>query len=187
MALSRNFSKFEDLLRSYPASKIVNYQKDYTLKASMLGRVTSERLIEQEKAIDKLSKESKKLKRNFDPAQAANLDLEKKVAQLAEALKQCQDDKKIADDGKRVAEEELEQSKKDLEKLQKTHDDDLRLIENLRKDQDKSSKTAKDLRINNVDLAKTLSHKERKIHDLEKAPADRDETLRKRFQTFITN
>jgi hypothetical protein len=82
-------------------------------------------LIEQEKATDKLSKESKKLKRNFDLAQAANPDVEKKVAELAEALKQCQDDKKIADDGKRVTEEALEQSKKDLEKLQKTHDDDL--------------------------------------------------------------
>jgi acetyl-CoA carboxylase alpha subunit len=52
----------------------------------------------------------------------------------------------------------------------------LRLIENLRKDHDKSSKTAEDLRINNADLAKTLSHKEQKIHDLEKALADRDET-----------
>jgi hypothetical protein len=91
----------------------------------VLGRVASECLIEQEKATDKLSKESKKLKRNFDLAQAANLDLENKVAELAEALKKCQDDKKIADDGKRVAEEALEQSKKDLEKLQKTHDDDL--------------------------------------------------------------
>jgi hypothetical protein len=125
MALSRDFSEFEDLLRSYPTSKIANYQKDYALKASMLGRVASERLIEQEKATDKLSKESKKLKRNFDLAQAANPDVEKKVAELAEALKQCQDDKKIADDGKRVTEEALEQSKKDLEKLQKTHDDDL--------------------------------------------------------------
>jgi predicted nucleic acid-binding Zn-ribbon protein len=89
-------------------------------------------LIEKEKATEKLSQESKKLKRNFDLAQAANLYLEKKVAELAEALKQCQDNKKID-------EEALEQSKKDLEKLQKTHDDDLRLIENLRKDHDKSS------------------------------------------------
>jgi hypothetical protein len=36
----------------------------------------------------------------------------------------------------------------------------LKLIENLRKDHDKSSKTAEDLRINNADLAKTLSNKE---------------------------
>jgi hypothetical protein len=41
-------------------------------------------------------------------------------------LKLCQDEKKIAG-------EALEQSKKELEKLQKTHEDDLSLIENLRK------------------------------------------------------
>jgi hypothetical protein len=49
------------------------------------------------------------------------------------------------------------------------------LIENLHKDHDKSSKTIEDLRINNVDLAKTLSNKEQKIHELEKALADRNE------------
>jgi hypothetical protein len=85
-----------------------NYQKDYSLKASIVGRIASERLIEQEKAAEKLSKESKKLKRDFDIAQAANLDLEKKVSELAEALKKCQDDKQIADDGKKVADEALE-------------------------------------------------------------------------------
>jgi hypothetical protein len=78
------------------------------LKASIVGRIASERLIEQEKAAEKLSKESKKLKRDFDIAQAANLDLEKKVSELAEALKKCQDDKQIADDGKKVADEALE-------------------------------------------------------------------------------
>jgi chromosome segregation ATPase len=98
--------------------------------------------------------------------------LEKKVADLAVALKKCQDDMKIAIDGKRVAEEALE-------KLQKTHDNDLRLIENLRKEHNKSSKTAEDLRINNADLAKTLSNKEQKIHDLEKALADRYEASEK--------
>jgi hypothetical protein len=56
MASSRVFSEFEDLLRSYPASKIANYQKDYALKASVLGRVASERLIEQEKATENCSK-----------------------------------------------------------------------------------------------------------------------------------
>jgi hypothetical protein len=38
----------------------------------------------------------------------------------------------------------------------------LKLIENLRKDYDKSSKAAEDLRANNADLAKTLSNKEQK-------------------------
>jgi hypothetical protein len=50
------------------------------------------------------------------------------------------------------------------------------LIENLRKDHNKSSKTTKDLRINNTDLANTLSNKEQKIHELEKGLADRNET-----------
>jgi hypothetical protein len=60
----------------------------------------------------------------------------------------------------------------------------LRLIENLRKDHDKSSRTAEDLRINNADLAKTLSHKEQKIHDLETTLADRDETSEKEISNF---
>jgi hypothetical protein len=53
----------------------------------MLGKVAAERLIDQEKANKRLSQESKKLKRNFALAQSANVDLEKKVAKLAEALK----------------------------------------------------------------------------------------------------
>jgi hypothetical protein len=78
----------------------------------MLGKIAVERLIEQEKVNTQLSQESKELKCNFSLAQGANLYLEKKVAELAEALKQCQD-------GKKIAEEALEQSKRDLEKLQK--------------------------------------------------------------------
>jgi hypothetical protein len=78
----------------------------------MLGKIAAERLIEQEKVNKQLSQESKELKRNFNLAQSANLDLEKKVAELAETLRQCQD-------GKKIAEEALEQSKKDFEKLQK--------------------------------------------------------------------
>jgi hypothetical protein len=74
--------------------------------------------VEQEEATTKLSKESKKLKRDFNLAQAANVDLEKEVTELANALKRCQDEKKIAEDGKRVAEETLENSRKELEKLQ---------------------------------------------------------------------
>jgi predicted RNase H-like nuclease (RuvC/YqgF family) len=105
----------------------------------MLGKIVVERLIEQEKVNKQLFHESKELKRNFTIAQAVNLDLEKNVAELAEALKHCRDEKK-------AAEEALDQSKKDIEKLEKTHDDDLRLIENLRKDHDKSLKIAKDLR-----------------------------------------
>jgi hypothetical protein len=49
-----------------------------------------------------------------------------------------------------------------LEKLQNTHEEDLKLIENLHKDHGKSSKAAEDLRAKNDDLAKTLSSKKNK-------------------------
>jgi DNA repair exonuclease SbcCD ATPase subunit len=144
----------------------------------MLGKVAAEWLINQEKLNKQLSQESKELKRNFALAQSANLDLEKKVAELAEALKRCQDEKKIAD-------EALEQSMKDLEKLQKTHDDDLSLIENLRKTHDRSSKIAEDLRANNADLARSLSSKEQKIQDLEKALIEQREASGKKISDII--
>jgi chromosome segregation ATPase len=156
------------------------------LKALLLGKVASERLVEQEEVAKKLSNESRKLKRDFNLAQAANLDLEKKVVELAEALKRCQDEKRVVEDEKKVVQGALKKSKKDLEKLQNTHEEDLKLIENLRKDHDKSSKAAEDLRVKNADLAKTLSSKERKIQDLEKVLADRDKTSRKEI-TEIEN
>jgi hypothetical protein len=131
----------------------------------MLGKIAAERLVEQEKVNKQLSQKSKELKRNFALAQSANLVFEKKVAELVEDLKHCQDEKKVAD-------EALDQSKKDLKKLQKTRDDDLLLIENLLKDHDKSLKSAEDLRTNNADLARSLSSKERKIQDLKKALAE---------------
>jgi hypothetical protein len=145
----------------------------------LLGKIASERLVEQEMVNEWLSQESKELRRNFDLAQAVNLDLEKKVAELAEALRQCQD-------GKKIAEEALELSKKDFENLQKTHDDNLSLIENLRKDHDKYSKAVEDLCHNNVDLAKTLSSKEQKIRDLERALVEQREASGKDISE-ITN
>jgi chromosome segregation ATPase len=119
----------------------------------MLGKFAAERLIDQEKLNRQLSQECKELKRNFSLAHSTNHDLEKKVAELVEVLKRCQDEKK-------VAEEDAENSRKGLERLQKTHDDDLRMIENLRKDHDKSLNTSEDLRTNNCDLAKSLSVKD---------------------------
>jgi chromosome segregation ATPase len=168
MALFCDFSEFEDLLRSYPAYKFAEYRRDYAAKASISGRIAYKCLIEQEKINKKLLEDSQKLSRDFKLSQAMNLDLEKKVAELAVALKKCQDEKK-------VVEEALDRSKRDLEKLQKTHDDDLWLIENLRKDHDKSSKATEDLRTNNADMAKSLSSKEQKIQDLEKALSDQRE------------
>jgi hypothetical protein len=108
-----------------------------------------------------------------------NLDLEKKVAELAVALKRCQDKKK-------AAEETIDWSKKYLEKLQKTHDDDLRLIENLRKDHHKSIKAVEDLRTNNTDLAKSLSSKEQNIQDLERALTDQREASGKSISEIIS-
>jgi predicted nucleic acid-binding Zn-ribbon protein len=49
------------------------------------------------------------------------------------------------------------------------------LIKNLRKDHDKSSKVVEDLRHNNADLAKTLSSKEQKIPDPERALTEQKE------------
>jgi methylthioribose-1-phosphate isomerase len=121
---------------------IEKYQRAYSLKASVLGKISSQHLVEQEEITKKLSEESKKLKRDFNLAQATNVDLEKKVAELADALKKCQDEKKVTEDGKKIAEEVVGNSKKELGKLQKTHDEDLKLIENLHKDHDKSSKVA---------------------------------------------
>jgi hypothetical protein len=54
--------------------------------------------VEQEKINNKLSEESKKLNRDFNLSRAANVDLEKKVAELAEALKRCQDEKKVVEE-----------------------------------------------------------------------------------------
>jgi hypothetical protein len=108
MAFSCDFSEFENLLRSYPASKFAEYRRDYAAKASISGRIACERFIEREKINKKLIEDSQKLSRDFKLSQATNLDLEKKVAELAVTLKSCQDERK-------AAEEALDRSKKDLE------------------------------------------------------------------------
>jgi Rad3-related DNA helicase len=144
----------------------------------MLGKVAAEWLAEQEKANKELSQESKELKRSFALAQSANIDLEKKVAELAEALKTSQDEK-------RIVEAALEQSKRVLEKVRKAHEDDLTLIENLREKHERAAKTAEGLRINNASLAKSLSTKDRKILDLERALAEHDETSKKNMSDIL--
>jgi type IV secretory pathway VirJ component len=144
----------------------------------MLGKVAIERLAEQEKINEQLSQKSKELERNFALAQSANLELEKKVAELAEALKTSHDEKK-------VAEATLEQSQKELEKVRKSHEDDLSVIEKLREKQERATKTAEDLRINNASLAKSLSAKDRKIVDLEKALAEQSEASKKNTSEIL--
>jgi hypothetical protein len=144
----------------------------------LIGRIVAKRLVEQEKVNAQLSQESKEIKCNFSLAQSANLDLEKKVAELAETLKRCQDERKAAG-------EDAENSRKELERLRKTHDDDLRMIENLHKDHDRSLKTIEDLRANNSDLAKSLSAKDRRVHDLEKALAEQKESSEKNISDLL--
>jgi hypothetical protein len=144
----------------------------------MLGKVVIEQLVEQEKVNAQLSQESREIKRNFVLARSANLYLEKKVGELVETLKRCQEEKK-------AAEENAENSLKELEKLRKTHDDDLQMIENLRKDHDRSLKTIEDLRTNNSDLAKSLSVKDRRVLDLEKALAEQKEASEKNVSDLL--
>jgi type IV secretory pathway VirJ component len=144
----------------------------------MLGKVAIERLSKQEKINEQLSQKSKELERNFTLAQSTNLELERKVAKLAEALKTSHDEKK-------VAEAALEESKKELEKVQKSHEDDLSVIEKLRQKQERATKIAEDLRINNASLAKSLSTKDRKIVDLEKALAEQGEASKKNTSEIL--
>jgi hypothetical protein len=59
------------------------------------------------------------------------------------------------------------------------------LIENLRRTHDKSSKNAEDLRANNADLARSLSSKEQRIQDLEKALIEQREASGKRIFDII--
>jgi hypothetical protein len=75
-------------------------------------------------------------------------------------LKKCQDEKNHA-------EAALHDSKKGHEKLNKTHENDLKMIENLRIDANKNTETIDELRntntelsTKNTELAKTLSTKE---------------------------
>jgi hypothetical protein len=84
-----NLPDFEKLLQKYPADKIEKYQRDYSLKASRLGKVASQRLVDQEKINKKLLDDSKKLSHGFKLSRAANSNLEKKVSERAEALKKC--------------------------------------------------------------------------------------------------
>jgi predicted nucleic acid-binding Zn-ribbon protein len=60
------------------------------------------------------------------------------------------------------------------------------LIENLRKNYDKSSETVEDLRVNNANLAKTLSSKEQKIQDLKRALTDKREASGKSISEIIS-
>jgi chromosome segregation ATPase len=100
------------------------------------------------------------------------------VAELAEALK-------ISHDEKKIVESALEQSKHELEKVQKSHEDDLSVIENLREKHERATKIAEDLRTNNASLAKSLSTKDRKIQDLEKALTEQNAASKKNTSEIL--
>jgi hypothetical protein len=85
-----NFSDFDEALCKLSSFEVESYRKTYTLKTSILGKVTAMWLQEREEVINKMSIEPKKLKREFNLAQAANIDLEKKVVDLVDALKKCE-------------------------------------------------------------------------------------------------
>jgi Rad3-related DNA helicase len=101
--------------------------------------------------------------------------LEQRISELVDSLKKCQDENNIV-------EAALQDSQQDLDKLKKTHEDDLKLIENLRQDSDRNAKTTNELHASktelstrNWDLAKNLSSKEQKFQDLEKALFEQSE------------
>jgi hypothetical protein len=61
------------------------------------------------------------------------------------------------------------------------------VIENLREKHERAMKIAEDLRINNASLAKSLSVKDHKILDLEKALADQSETSKRSTSEILEN
>jgi hypothetical protein len=114
MVLLRDLSEFKDLLRSLPASEFSAQRRYFAAKASISGRIACERLIEQEKVNKKLVEDHWRLSRNFKLSRAANSDLEKKVSELAETLKKCQDEKKIAEEVAENSRKELEKTSEDI-------------------------------------------------------------------------
>jgi Rad3-related DNA helicase len=92
---------------------------------------------------------------------------------------------KTSQDENRIVDAALKQSKKELERVQKAHEDDLSLIENLREKYERAAKTAEGLRINNASLAKSLSTKDRKILELEKALAEQGEASKKNMSELL--
>jgi chromosome segregation ATPase len=163
------FVGFEENVRKLSSLDLTSFRHTYDLKASIVGKVVSERLLEKEGLVEKLTSESRKLKREMNKAQASSLDLEQRITELADSLKKFQDEKGLV-------EAALRDSQKELEKLNKTREEDLKMIENLRKEADKNTKTINELSSKNSELAKSLSMKEQAIQDLEKALYEHSKT-----------
>jgi septal ring factor EnvC (AmiA/AmiB activator) len=164
---------FEESLWKLPASELSKFNVVLSLKTVVVGRLVSEQLVA------KLSDESRDLKRDLENTQTSNLDLYKQIKELKESLKKSHEEKKLVD----VA---LRNLKKDHDKLAKAHDNDLKMIQNLRKYVDKSIIAINEpcganaeLVTRNVDLAKTLSTREKTILNLEKVLTERCEAMSK--------
>jgi DNA repair exonuclease SbcCD ATPase subunit len=163
---------FEESLWKLPASELSKFNVVLSLKTVVVGRLVSEQLVA------KLSDESRDLKRDLENTQTSNLDLYKQIKELKESLKKSHEEKKLVD----VALRNL----KDHDKLAKAHDNDLKMIQNLRKYVDKSITAINELCganaelvTRNVDLAKTLSTREKTILNLEKVLTERCEAMSK--------
>jgi septal ring factor EnvC (AmiA/AmiB activator) len=72
--------------------------------------------------------------------------LEQRISELVDSLKKCQDENNIV-------EAALQDSQQDLDKLKKTHEDDLKLIENLRQDSDRNARTTNELHASKTELS----------------------------------
>jgi cell division protein FtsB len=59
------------------------------LKASIIGKVVSERLLENDEIVKKLSGEYDKLKRELNTTHASSAELEEQISELVDSLKKC--------------------------------------------------------------------------------------------------
>jgi predicted RNase H-like nuclease (RuvC/YqgF family) len=89
------FAVFEENTRKLSSSKLASFQKTYDLKASIVGKVISERLLENDETINKLSGDSEKLKRDLDKAQSSSIELEQRISELIDSLNKCRMKRKV--------------------------------------------------------------------------------------------
>jgi hypothetical protein len=80
------FAGFEENVQKLSSADLTSFRHTYDLKASIVGKVVSERLLEKEGLVDKLTGESQKLKRELNKAQASSLDLEQRNTELVDSL-----------------------------------------------------------------------------------------------------
>jgi hypothetical protein len=85
------FAVFEENTRKLSSSKLASFQKTYDLKASIIGKVISERLIENDETINKLFGDSEKLKLTSTRLRVRALSWSNV------SLNKCRDEKKSAE------------------------------------------------------------------------------------------